>query len=259
MDTWLCAEHAHILSHCFLGSWSRVYREETGSEWLGIWPKATQLTRDTAPFSQLQVEAAAAACASCSLIRKGSSQGRGREKSRSVTSPPQWAWPCSLCVRVHSGKVCKESQLTVSDRQRPLGAAGAWPAFEERVNGFGHPGAVLLWPCTKGYQQDRALRPKPGQQTDCWGMGDWAGHQARAPLEPRERRCHRRAQPGVPRSPGPRHCSCGLRTGQSPHPQLLQVPLGWCFGRRAPGDSWGCPTVSVSPKVAEANPQTVVV
>lgn len=55
-----------------------MYSEKTGSERLGVWSKGTQLTRDTAPFPQLQADAAAAACASCGLILKGSSQGRGR-------------------------------------------------------------------------------------------------------------------------------------------------------------------------------------
>lgn len=64
-----------------------------------------------------------------------------------------------------------------------------------------------------------------------------------------------------PQSPALRLCSghCWFKAEQPPCSQLLQMPSGWHFGSgRPPGDSWGCPVVSVNSK-SMMMPQTAVV
>lgn len=119
-----------------------------------------------------------------------------------------------------------------------------------------------LRPCIKGCQQGRALGPELGQWTGCWGMGCWAGHRAWTPLE--TSKWHGTLQSSARRVPSPlalRLCSghCWFKAEQPPCSQLLQMPSGWYFGSgRPPGDSWGCPVVSVNSKPMMM-PQTAVV
>lgn len=64
-----------------------------------------------------------------------------------------------------------------------------------------------------------------------------------------------------PQSPALQLCGghCWFKAEQPPCSQLLQMPSGWYFGSgRPPGDSWGCPVVSVNSKPMMM-PQTAVV